>query len=491
MIISPAVRRVLLILGLLLFPTAVYWNTISHRFGFRDDYSILRETHEEPGKVFRVCSAMARPIYGYLLEKTYGQLDGLDDFSRMRLLSALLFGIVALLMFAVLRAQGWDAAVAAMVALVVTLLPGAQVLVSWGIAWPPILALGFAIAAYGCAETSLRGGREGIRFAWWLVSLALIVGSALTYQAVCLFYLVPLAASLFGQADSWGRKTVGWLFRRGVTLGLGLAMAATIMLQAYASGGIRMSPRVALTPNLTQTMEWFVRFPLPNALALFALDGVGTSPAPYYAGVAVLTTLLIAGVIAIWRRLGWRHGMFAALATLALPLAAHGANLVSTERLATYRTLLPLSGMILVLATASLFRIAGRGLTLGVLGALMVVAVWSAHRVPFDLIALPQSYELSLIEEGARQVDPSRHTKVFVIIPTLADAPARVRIGDEFGSLATNSDWVPKEMFGVAMKGIFGERRVSYAFESGPNLPKGVRYDVVIDMRRLREFRTR
>ncbi|MBS1238254.1 MAG: hypothetical protein H6R37_1498, partial [Deltaproteobacteria bacterium] len=37
--------------ALLLLPLIIYSNTLFARFGFRDDYAILREVHEEPGKV--------------------------------------------------------------------------------------------------------------------------------------------------------------------------------------------------------------------------------------------------------------------------------------------------------------------------------------------------------------------------------------------------------------------------------------------------------
>ena len=47
-------RRAFLISLLLLTPFAVYWQTVFHEFGFRDDYSLLREVHEEPGKVLRL-----------------------------------------------------------------------------------------------------------------------------------------------------------------------------------------------------------------------------------------------------------------------------------------------------------------------------------------------------------------------------------------------------------------------------------------------------
>ena len=38
-------------------PLAVYWQTVFQDYGFRDDYSLLREAHEEPFKLFRITTA--------------------------------------------------------------------------------------------------------------------------------------------------------------------------------------------------------------------------------------------------------------------------------------------------------------------------------------------------------------------------------------------------------------------------------------------------
>ena len=56
-----------LVISALLFVTllAAYWPTTFHYYGMRDDYSKLREAHEEPGKVLHFCASNARPIYGY------------------------------------------------------------------------------------------------------------------------------------------------------------------------------------------------------------------------------------------------------------------------------------------------------------------------------------------------------------------------------------------------------------------------------------------
>jgi hypothetical protein len=39
-----------------------YWPATFHEYGLRDDYSNLRESHEEVGKVLQFCASHARPI---------------------------------------------------------------------------------------------------------------------------------------------------------------------------------------------------------------------------------------------------------------------------------------------------------------------------------------------------------------------------------------------------------------------------------------------
>ena len=67
------VRAWLLTAVIFLVPLITYWPATFHDFGLRDDYSNLREAHEEPQAVIKFCASHARPIYGWLLQATYGQ----------------------------------------------------------------------------------------------------------------------------------------------------------------------------------------------------------------------------------------------------------------------------------------------------------------------------------------------------------------------------------------------------------------------------------
>src|SRR5271156_3599959 len=116
-------RAWLLTAALFLVPVAAYWPTTFHDFGLRDDYSNLREAHEELGKVVQFCASHARPIYGWLLQATYGQTTSVHNLQWMRLLASVLLGSLALVIYRGLRALGWSSSSSLCVAVLVSLVP--------------------------------------------------------------------------------------------------------------------------------------------------------------------------------------------------------------------------------------------------------------------------------------------------------------------------------------------------------------------------------
>src|SRR6202522_3170813 len=125
------------------------------------------------------------------------------------------------------------------------------------------------------------------------------------------------------------------------------------------------------------------------------------------------------------------------------------------------------------------------------------------HHV-YALIAVPQGNEWQLIMAGAKQVNldhvqlnPLRpdngRPRIFAIASAPADKSTATIYHDEFGSLSSNSEWVPKEMFKRAMHDLHPDLAnldSRYEFSSGPRLPVDQRYDIVINWHRLRQFYT-
>jgi hypothetical protein len=118
---------------LILAPVAVYWSTVFHDYGFRDDYAHLREVNEEPGKLLRFTTSNGRPVYGVLLESSVRLLRGVPDLPWLRLTCVLFLAATGVALWAQLRRRGWSDAEAAAIGLCVAFLPAAQVFASWAI----------------------------------------------------------------------------------------------------------------------------------------------------------------------------------------------------------------------------------------------------------------------------------------------------------------------------------------------------------------------
>ena len=179
---ASGLRAWLLTFALFLVPLITYWPATFHDFGLRDDYSNLREAHEEPGKVLQFCASHARPIYGWLLQATYGQTGTVQDLQWMRLGASLLLGAIALVSFRGLRAVGWSFSTSLCFAVLVALIPSAQVIAGWAVGWPyaatALLAFGGFFTVEGALTVGMSAGL-GRAVGQWMVGLGLMVVSAL------------------------------------------------------------------------------------------------------------------------------------------------------------------------------------------------------------------------------------------------------------------------------------------------------------------------
>src|SRR5271170_1293287 len=196
------VREWLLTAMLLLVPFVSYWPATFHDYGLRDDYSNLREAHEEPGKVVQFCASHARPIYGWLLQSTYGQTTSVHDLQWMRLLASLLLGALSLVMYRGLRALGWSSSSSLCVAVLVSLVPASQVIAGWAVGWPYAATALLALPAFFTVEGALsaRPAAGTARFmGQWTLGAALMVVCALIYQPSALFYVAPMAGALIAR----------------------------------------------------------------------------------------------------------------------------------------------------------------------------------------------------------------------------------------------------------------------------------------------------
>ncbi len=481
-------RRWLISGLLLLLPLIIYSNTIFSRFGFRDDYSILRETSEEPGKIIKLCASHARPIYGWMLENFFSRMDEIDDLWVARALGALCIGGLSILIFLALTRLRWGTAPSTLLAALMAMLPAAQVDVSWAICWPHVVAGmcgigGFLVSDRGGILRRIGGG-------------VLVMAGTLIYQPNALFYVVPVAAGLFIYRHEPIRWRFRWAFVHILVVGAALASAFLLVQGLYAAKLIHLHPLVTIETDILSKLDFYIHKPLLNALALFVLNDMRERWSLIYGVFAAAVSLtILAGGWGELRRGGWREGAFWAASLFVLFIVSSAPVLIAAQRWPTYRTIYPLTGVCLIFLVLGLhhlneyFNKKTAWLVPAAFAAMLTVAAPLASWHAYTLFALPQQQELALIEEGVKRLKPVYPCTVLVIWPDPEHSPASAFYSDEFGTLSTNSDWTPKEMLKLILREKFPnlrDRIKRLTVVCGHRLPLKPKYDVIIDMRQLR-----
>lgn len=495
---ATGVRVWLLTAILFLVPLIAYWPTTFHEFGLRDDYSNLREAHEEPATVLKFCASHARPIYGWLLQATYGQADTVENLQWMRLGASLLLGAISLVCFRGLRALGWSFGSSLSVAVLLALMPSAQVIAAWAVGWPyaatALLAFGAFFTVEGALNMGMSAGRGRVTVQW-MVAIGLMVVGALIYQPSALFYVVPLAAALIAHRHRPLAQTARWVAIHMGFVVATLGVAYCVMSVLYATGVFVKSGRIAFEHHWGEKIAWFLQESLPNALSIFVLNDNNLRDHALYLGcAAIVGALLVAGAVVEWRRYGRQRGIIWSIALVGLPVFACSVSLIASERFATYRTIFAMTAVLLCFLVASIRALTENWAPGGrrILATVAVTfAFFVAQHHAYSLIAVPQGNEWQLIVAGAKRVHlEGARPRIFAIMSSPKDISTATIYHDEFGSLSSNSEWVPKEMFKRAMHDLHPEidnLDAHYDFHLGPKLPVDQRFDVIIDMHRLRQ----
>ena len=479
---------------LLLTPLLVYCQSIFHDFGFRDDYTHLREAREEPGKLVKLTASHGRPLSGALLETSFAETGEVDNLPWLRLTSVVLLTVLGLALWRQLYHSGWAEIQAAVIGLGVTLLPAAQVTAGWAEHWPHVVALLLAMAGFSAIETELeRGGMKRAVALFGGCMIYLLAG--LVYQSNALFAVVPIAAVLLVRAGREPLTDLRWAAVHIGALVIGLAGSYLLGQLLFSNDVFQQSARMQLETDYLGKFVWFFWQPLPNALGLYALrDSFNAINWVYWCAVLVTVFVIGLGVKAATDPVLKKKWL---VCLVALPFLAHVVSFAAAERAIGYRTIFALSGLVLVLVIFALrnLLVAGRiklWMHNTALGLLVVGAAVTAGYNEFTLLARPQGYEWELVLAPVMGTTFKPDTKVYIITPKPADRSTAQSFADEFGSLSSDSDSVPKEMFKCAMRARFGPKLpkgISYTVTLGREAPSASTYDLIIDMRKLSKWR--
>jgi hypothetical protein len=483
---------------LILVPFVVYGPAIFQSYGWRDDYSHLHEAHEEPGRMLRFIASHGRLLHGALLETSFSHIESINDLVWLRLASVTLLVGLGIALWRRVESAGWPELDAAAFGLAVTLLPAAQVSATWSVCWTGVLSLILAVAGFSAIEVEVgKGGMQ--RVLGVIGGVFLYVLATLIYQSNALFAVVPMAATALSCATRRTRaELLRWFAIHLAVLFVSLGLSYLLLKLLFAGGVFPESPRMQLEGNPLTKLGWFFWQPLPNALALYALrDDFNTGAVFFWATVALVVSFLAWVIRSEPVKEGGRAHLKWWLCLGVLPWVAHGVSLGAAERSTAYRTLYALSGLALVVVFTALRQLPidekkQLWVRYSVLAALLLTAAGLAAYQSYTLIAQPQAREWHLVRTAVMQAWLKDTTRIYVIEPTLADRSTTRVHYDEFGSLSSNSDWVPKEIVKAALRerfptGLPKGQRIDYA--QGKEPPAVGVADVVIDMRQMKQWR--
>jgi hypothetical protein len=395
------------------------------------------------------------------------------------------------LLWLTLERAGWSEAEAAALGALATLLPGAQVVAGWAIGWPIALGLAFAVAGFALIDAALA--RRGPGRTWRVgAGAALYFAAGLTYQTSAMFAVAVLAAALLVRRPSTLADDARWAALHVGTLFVSLVAGLLLMRLVFAAGLVPEAARMHLEPEPLAKLVWFVSQPLPNAIALFALRDRLVEYGGFWAVLAAVRGVVLLGLLygAAERQQRWRWLACA----LVLPFVAHAVSLAASSAAIGYRTLLPLSGIVVALVVFAVRGVAmrfarARAVELGLLLTLVAVAAAVARRQSFELIAVPQAREWQIVKSAIDAHEFGDRTRIYVIRSSLGDRSTERTTSDEFSSMSGDAAWAATEMARAAVR---------QRFPAG--LPAGKRFsvttsfyeplffddfDLVIDMRVL------
>ena len=483
---------------LVIVPFLVYCPAILRDYGMRDDYAMLRETKEEPGKVARFVTAQGRPFFGAMLESSYSRIDSVDELKFFRLVSVGMLALLGIILWRHLDTNGWPQGDALALALAITLLPAAQITVGWALGWPLVCSLILSVAGFLAVETELAKG--GLKRGMGVIGgIIIYMLATLIYQPNALFAVVMIAATVLPRIRTRTRRElIRWFAWHLAILFVALILSFLFLKLIFSGGGVQESSRIVFETHPFSKLFFLFAHLLPNALALFALR------CDYYTG-AIFFWLSVVAVVAFisWiapneqendggsERLKWW------LCLAVLPWVAMGINIIAAERSTGYRTLFPLSGLVVVVVFACLRRLPldkeiEPRIRYGAMGSILLLAAILAGWNTSELIAKPQAREWNIVREAVLKARFTEKPRFYLIQPSIEDRSTNLMHGDEFGSMSTNSEWVPQEMFKAVLRIRFPRgvpKGYKYEFAQGPQEPAAGTYDVLIDMRELRRWR--
>jgi hypothetical protein len=433
---------------LALVVSMLYAPVLFATYGMGDDYPVLlgflrRDLH------FPISNELSngRPGMLALHLLAFPLVDDVSSLRWLRLLTVLGIAAVAVAVARLAVISGRKPWVGMALGLTVAALPSFQIVAAWSMLFvvPPAVLLGL----WAARRTDVLGSRSSVAWRQLIGPVAALTAAALIYQPAAMAYWLTIALLVTGPARRLDSVTSSRL--RAHVVVVCLAGATTIAVWASLPHDAVIAARSTLGGSPGALGSWFFGGVMPRALFPLSLQ-----PLPMVS--TFLATFLVVGLIAASRDRAKKPVVRAGLIMCLIPLSHLPSLVAGPDVRPTYRSMIALAPVLVVLLLHAAEGIAGAmrhsvdGPTARALPALALVVplvlTLEAPAVTYTYIARPQATEYRLATEATAGISPwapiaTRTTETDTLL-------ARTRFTDEFGQPTSWYSWAVVPMLCLA-----------------------------------------
>jgi hypothetical protein len=406
-----------------------------------DDYWFLWMSKTDPQRISTHDRErgrfLAAPLHGW----AFGKAANIAELRRVRAVTVL--GLTALAggLTALLCSRGWPPMLAAALAVSACATPAAfsTAAMATSVHRPPAALCALLASRAAVRAADARSRRRAVA---WLVIAVLVLFAALSFQQSWAMFYVPFCFLTLFRADdeSGAPRPMRLLAAHALPFVVALGLSA---LTVGHSDDLRVRRTVTRAPY--DKAAWFVREPLLNAACLAQMTpdrkiGYFTAAIVLVGGLSFLARRRVAAALCL-------------TAGVVLLPVSYVPNLVTAENWASYRSIGPLSALlILVLGWAfwGIARLVFQRPHLMVAPPAVALAGWLCLMGRYNVreyIVEPQVLERDCFRYQILQGAAEEVTVVHIIQPPWQCWPVQMYRYDDFGVPSSFVDWCPEAMF--------------------------------------------
>lgn len=384
--------------------------------------------------------AGGRPIYAASLIAAFSFITDFTQLRFIRLIGVVGIATAVWTIYIYLKAKNWSETASLSVAFVIGCIPSFQIMGSWTITF----IFPWAVALSGLSAYILHYGTTRLRFVF---SIILLLISFHIYQPAAMFFMAFGAIQCFGNHQ----KLLHMLKSLGYHIGVFFVCASIslisqkLLLHILWGSDSYLATRSGFTHDLFGKMMWFIKEPLVNSLNIFNLKP----------SIWLATVVFVVVLVGLWFYFegGIKEKVIRIAVALCFLPAAYAPNLVVTESWSSYRTIGPITAIVILYLLFSFKKILKNFNSKVVICAAVLAGLYASYNMTIT-IAIPQFMEMATIRTQLLEADLPNTKTIYLVKGDWDHSMSPIIAYDEFGIPSTSKPWSQQTAVFLALQKI-------------------------------------